>query len=89
MDLSEIDQSNLIRDSYLIDNISAGECRSIFLDWALKLRPQFEQPKAIEFLIGTYVDKAPDHPMSAVLVEASKPAKPAGRRGGRTGRQGV
>lgn len=86
MDLTEIDQSNLIRDSYLINGISAGECRSIFLDWALKLRPQFEQRKAIEFLIGIYVDKAPDHPMSTVLKEASQPAKPAVRRGGSAGR---
>ena len=32
-----LDPKGLIREAYRIDGITAGECRSIFLDWALSL----------------------------------------------------
>lgn len=82
MQVSEIDVSDLIGESYRIDGIIVGECRSIFLDWALKLPAAFDQAAAIALLVETYADRAPDHPMSSVLREALVPAAPAGRRGG-------
>ena len=86
MDLKEIDPSNLILESYRIDGILPGECRSIFLDWALKLPGQFDQQQAIGALIAAYAEPTPDHPMSVVLREATAAAKQTGRRGGRAAR---
>ena len=31
------DPKGLIREAYRIDGIGAGECRSIFMDWALSI----------------------------------------------------
>ena len=36
MELAEADPKGLVRESYQIDGITVGECRSIFLDWALR-----------------------------------------------------
>lgn len=86
MTLDEIDKTGLIRESYLIDGITPAECRSIFLDWALKL-PKGTDPKlAIEFLLETYSPQAPDHPMSIVLRDGLGSVTQTGRRGGRGGR---
>ncbi len=88
MKLKEIDPSNLILESYRIDGIDAGECRSIFLDWALKIPEHLDQAAALDTLIAQYAEKSPDHPMSAVLRQAKTPAKQTGRRGGRAARVG-
>ena len=32
-----LDPKGLIRESYRIEGITEGECRSVFLDWALSL----------------------------------------------------
>ena len=37
MTLDEIDRTGLIREAYAIEGIGPEECRSIFLDWAIKL----------------------------------------------------
>jgi hypothetical protein len=37
MDLGQADPKGLIRESYRIEGITAGECRSILVDWALSL----------------------------------------------------
>ena len=37
MELAKADPKGLVRESYNIDGITLGECRSIFLDWALSL----------------------------------------------------
>ena len=34
MQLDQADPKGLVRESYAIEGISAGECRSIFIDWA-------------------------------------------------------
>lgn len=86
MDLKKIDPSNLILESYRIDGIWPEECRSIFLDWALKLPAEFDQQQAIKHLIAEYAMTAPDHPMSGVLREATLAAPKTGRRGGRAAR---
>jgi hypothetical protein len=89
MELSEADPKGLVRESYRIEGITAAECRSIFMDWALSIPVDARVPDAAQVLIGTYAKAAPDHPMSAVLHEAlGAPATPR-RRGGRIGRQGA
>jgi hypothetical protein len=37
MDLAEADPKGLVRESYRIEGITPGECRSIFMDWALSI----------------------------------------------------
>jgi hypothetical protein len=86
MTLDEIDKSELILESYRIEGIQASECRSIFLDWVLKLPAEFDQKAAIEFLVASYGEPAPDHPMSAVLQGALQGPATAQRRGGRAAR---
>lgn len=89
MELSEADPKGLVRESYRIEGITAGECRSIFMDWALSIPVDARVAEAAGVLIATYAKAAPDHPMSAVLHEAlTAPATPR-RRGGRIGRQGA
>lgn len=89
MDLAEADPKGLVRESYRIDGITAGECRSIFMDWALSVPVGRSVPDAVRTLVAEYGIAAPDHPMSTVLTEAlSAPANPV-RRGGRAGRQGL
>ncbi|WP_424943326.1 hypothetical protein [Aliiroseovarius crassostreae] len=85
--IADIDKRGLIRESYKIDGIRAEECRSIFLDWALFDDHDMPQPDRIKLLLDTYGTSAPDHPMTAVMQDALKPAETAGkRRGGRSGR---
>ncbi len=86
MTLDEIDKSELIYESYRIDGIDASQCRSIFLDWALKLPAEADQNSAIQMMIDTYVVKSPGHPMNTVLQDALGTPDQKGRRGGRAGR---
>lgn len=80
------DPKGLVRESYRIDGITPGECRSIFLDWALSVPLGADHPALIEALLDHYAGAQPDHPMTRVLREglAKKPA--GGRRGGRAAR---
>ncbi len=87
MHLNEADPKGLVRESYRIEGISPGECRSIFLDWSLSLRPGTAVPEALRALIAEYALAAPGHPMNAVLQDGlGTPPEPR-RRGGRLGRQ--
>ncbi|CAN1526926.1 hypothetical protein MCELHM10_01273 [Paracoccaceae bacterium] len=88
MNLTEADPKGLVRESYRIDGITAGECRSIFLDWALSIPNERSVPDAVRVLIATYARLAPDHPMNAVLTEGLAAPATAQRRGGRAGRLG-
>lgn len=82
------DPTGLIREAYRIDGITAGECRSIFLDWALKLDPRLDSAGAIGLLLGRYAPGAgEDHPMTAVLRAALAGPARTGRRGGWRGRE--
>lgn len=86
MDLKQADPKGLVRESYRIEGITAGECRSIFVDWALSLPTGQPVPEALALLIATYGPANPGHPMTAVLEAGlSAPAAPR-RRGGRAGR---
>ncbi|MGB3315531.1 MAG: hypothetical protein WBB85_14040 [Albidovulum sp.] len=86
MEMSLADPKGLVRESYAIEGIKASECRSIFLDWALSLKPGVETVEAIRVLLSHYGPDWPDHPMTAVLTSGlTAPAAPA-RRGGRAAR---
>ncbi|MDZ4087447.1 MAG: hypothetical protein U1E69_11675 [Tabrizicola sp.] len=89
MDLGEADPKGLVRESYRIEGITAGECRSIFMDWALSIPVGAPVTDAVRTLIATYALAEPDHPMSGVLSQALTAPEAPRRRGGRTGRQGL
>jgi hypothetical protein len=86
MQLNEADPKNLVLESYRIEGITPGECRSIFMDWALSLKVDADHPAAIAVLLAHYGALAPDHPMTEVLQAGLAPSGPARRRGGRLGR---
>ena len=72
------DPKGLIAEAYKIDGITAAECRSIFLDWALNL--EGDSTSALNILLERHGQD--DHPMTQVLREGlSASAKPR-RRGG-------
>lgn len=79
------DRTGLIREAYRIDGITPEECRSIFLDWAIKLDTAIDNATAIRFLLGLYGQ--PGHPMTDVLHAALDAPARTGRRGGWRGRE--
>lgn len=87
-DLTAADPKGLIRESYRIDGITEGECRSIFLDWALSLPAGMTPQRALAQLVMAYgvID---DHPMTAILYEGlAAPVTPTPqRRGGSRARR--
>jgi len=89
MELAEADPKGLVRESYRIEGITPGECRSIFVDWALSIPVGRSVPDAVRVLIATYGAVEPAHPMSKVLSEALTAPEAPRRRGGRIGRQGL
>ena len=87
MTLDEIDKTGLVREAYAIEGITDAECRSIFVDWALKLPSGIPAHDAIAHLLGVYGTGRDDHPMTQVLREGlGAPATPK-RRGGWRARQ--
>lgn len=84
--LNEADPKGLVRESYRIDGITAGECRSIFVDWALSLPVDAPIKDAVRTLMAEYALGAPDHPMSAVLKDGLLSPDAPKRRGGRAAR---
>lgn len=78
----QFDPKGLIRESYRIEGISAGECRTIFLDWALGLPEGVEQRVALTDLLSRYGAVDPDHPMSGILAEGLHAIAQPKRRGG-------
>lgn len=87
--VEEADPKGLVRESYRIEGITVGECRSIFMDWALSVPIGIDQPDALRSLIAHYAMAEPDHPMSKVLHDALMPAEAPRRRGGRATRVGI
>lgn len=89
LDLKEADPKGLVRESYRIDGITLGECRSIFMDWALSVPLTIDTPDAIRTLLAEYSPANADHPMTGVLTEALTAPTAPRRRGGRIGRLGA
>lgn len=88
MELTEADPKGLVRESYRIEGITPGECRSIFMDWALSLKVDADHPAAIAVLLAHYGAAEPGHPMTATLREGLAAPQAPQRRGGRLGRVG-
>lgn len=86
MQLTDADPKGLVRESYAIEGITAAECRSIFVDWALSLPLGRPVPEALALLIAQYAGSAPDHPMTAVLQGGLAAPEVPRRKGGRSGR---
>ncbi|SFR03969.1 hypothetical protein [Poseidonocella sedimentorum] len=86
-DIDPDDPKGLIREAYRIEGISASDCRTIFLDWALSHRESGDQAAAIARLHARKAAEAPDHPMTAVLSEARLSSPTPSRRGGWRGRR--
>lgn len=82
-----IDPRGLIFESYRIEGISAEQCRSIFMDWALGV-PQGQDPvPLIRALLDRHAQGHEDHPMTKVLRAGLEPPSATGRRGGRARRR--
>lgn len=79
------DPKGLIRESYRIDGITAAECRSILVDWALSLPLDTASSVVAARLHAAHALQ--DHPMTHLLAEAAavEPSQ-SKRRGGRAGR---
>jgi hypothetical protein len=86
MRLEEADPKGLVRESYRIEGISPGECRTVFMDWALSLPASAAVPAALQAVIAHYAALHPDHPMTVVLHEGLGASDPPRRRGGRAAR---
>lgn len=84
--IEEADPKGLVRESYRIDGITPGECRSIFVDWALSLPVDAPMRDALRTLIAHYALNNPDHPMSAVMNAGLTAPETPRRRGGRAAR---
>lgn len=80
--LAELDHKQLIREAYRIEGITASQCRSIFLDWALSLPVHLENRQAITDLLAHYGGEPADHPMTLVLREGLAETVKPRRRGG-------
>lgn len=76
-----LDPKGLIREAYRIDGITAAECRSIFLDWALSLPEGSDQAQAIRTLHARYA-RFPGHPMTDILGAGRTCVATPRRRGG-------
>ncbi|MEM1303229.1 MAG: hypothetical protein AAGH17_11625 [Pseudomonadota bacterium] len=88
MTLAEIDPKGLIREAYKIEGITGGECRSIFLDWAINVPTDADPMAHILGLLDHYGTLHPDHPMTATLQAGLDAPAKTGRRGGRAARMG-
>lgn len=82
----QTDPKGLIFESYQIEGISTGECRTIFLDWALSLPEGADTPAALKALLAQYEPVNPDHPMNTVMRDGLVGIAPPKRRGGWKGR---
>ena len=82
-----LDPGGLIAEAFRIDGIGPGECRDIFLDWALKMPADADLAAAADRLLDRHADAPADHPMRRTLTEGSAAPQAPRRRGGRAGRQ--
>jgi hypothetical protein len=82
VDRDSLDPKGLIREAYNIDGIGPGECRSIFLDWALSRSDGAPDEDSIARLLDRHGAAYPDHPMTHVLREGLEAAERPRRRGG-------
>lgn len=84
MTLDEADPAGLIASAYGME-IGPAECRSIFLDWLLRLPAGADEAAAIAALLAAHGQ--PDHPMTEVLRDGLARPGQATRRGGPAARR--
>ena len=77
-----LDPKALIREAYNIQDISAAECRSIFLDWALTIPSHGDILDIVQQLLDKYETYSQTHPMTQTLRLGLQMAEPPRRRGG-------
>ena len=82
----ENDPKGLISEAYKIEGITVGECRSIFLDWALGVPIEKDTQAVIREILLVYEMVAPKHPMTGTLREGLRTLTSPRRRGGWRGR---
>ena len=76
------DPKGLIFEAFRIEGISASECRSIFLDWALSLPVEQDTHAVIKNLLDQYEQSNQGHPMIGVMREGLTGMEAPRRRGG-------
>lgn len=76
------DPNGLIREAYRIEGINASQCRSIFLDWALKMPAGHDTSEGLNALLALYGDANPEHPMTDILRQGLVQMTAPKRRGG-------
>ncbi len=74
----EFDPKGLVAEAYKIEGITASECRTIFLDWALSLSG--DTKTALNVLLERHAQE--EHPMNEVLRQGLAAQASARRRGG-------
>ena len=82
----ENDPKGLLSEAYKIEGITAGECRSIFLDWSLGVPIEEDTQAVIKEVLSVYEVSSPEHPMTGTLREGLKNLASPRRRGGWRGR---
>jgi hypothetical protein len=80
---SVLDPRALILESYRIDGITPGDCRSVYLDWALGVDAARDMVEDTRELLAFYGGDEPDHPMTEVLREGVERTAEKPRRRGR------
>lgn len=81
------DPKGLVAEAFRIDGITPSECRTILLDWALSLPDGTTPRRAAAELLSLHEGRPADHPMMAILREATADPPAAGRRGGARARR--
>ncbi|MBV7393193.1 hypothetical protein [Mameliella sediminis] len=76
-----MDPKGLIADAYDMPELTIGECRSIFLDWALSAPDGEDMQVMLGALLSRY-GEGKTHPMTEVLREGLEKAQAPRRRGG-------
>lgn len=79
----KLDPKKLIAESYKIVGITASECRSIFLDWALSIPLDSDSRLMALELFDHYHQVDKDHPMTHLLKSSSNKTKRPTRVGRR------
>ncbi|MGB0634602.1 MAG: hypothetical protein ACPGKG_03300 [Paracoccaceae bacterium] len=83
MEYNQLDPKKLIAESYKIVGITASECRSIFLDWALSIPLDSDSRLMALELFDHYNQVDKDHPMTLLLKSSSNKTKRRTRVGRR------
>jgi len=83
MEYNQLDPKKLIAESYKIVGITASECRSIFLDWALSIPLDSDSRLMALELFDHYSEVDKNHPMTLLLKSSSNKTKRPKRVGRR------